>query len=308
MQATLTAFWGTVLRGGVWVLALLLLRIGAAQAQESRVLTPVASFDDARALAADPNGRLYVTDAARDAVVILNADGTTAQVLGGPGMRAGEFEDPVDVDPTNGLSIFVADAGNGRVQRFSGEGQFLEALPVDASASAEGPSRAFDDGRDGASVQGSGRPIAVASSSADETFVIEGRRGVVVTWDDRRRPQQLIGAMGKGRLTSPVALALEGTRRLYVADRGDGAVHVFDSFGTHLRRLRTPDLPDVRSLTWRQGRLWIVCEDRVLIWRPDTRRTTPHSVEVDAPLVDASQVGNTVYLLTPNRLWRRPAW
>jgi sugar lactone lactonase YvrE len=268
----------------------------------------VASFEDARALAADPNGRLYVAAAARDAVVMLNPDGSAAQVMGGPGMRAGEFENPADVDPTNGLSIFVADAGNGRVQRFSGEGQYLESLPVDASATPEEPRRAFDDGRDGASVQGSGRPIAVASSSADKTFVIEGRRGAVLTWDDRRRPQQLIGAFGGGRLTAPVALALQGTRRLYVADRDAAAIHVFDAFGTHLRRLRTPDLPHVRSLAWRRDRLWIVCEDRILVWSSDTRRTTPHPVRLDAPLVDATRVDDTVYLLTPTRLWRRPAW
>ena len=51
--------------------------------------TVLAQFEDARALAGGPRGRLYVADAGRDAVDILEPDGTRRATIGGPGSRPG---------------------------------------------------------------------------------------------------------------------------------------------------------------------------------------------------------------------------
>ena len=99
--------------------------LGDAGAQDTTGAVPgtvLARFDNARALAVDPRGRLYVADAARDVVSVLGPGGRQKMVLGGSGTRAGEFDTPSDVDPSNGQVILVADAYNGRVQRFSEEG------------------------------------------------------------------------------------------------------------------------------------------------------------------------------------------
>ena len=266
-------------------------------------------FQNATALALDPRGQLYVADAGRDAVVLLSSEGGTQAVLGGSGTRAGQFLGPADVDPTNGQTLYVADAGNGRLQRFSEELQYLEALPVGRAFEEGRALRAFDDGRDGSSVQGSGRPIAVGSSPGDHTFAIDEEAGVVLKWDEQRRPERIIGGavQRRGRLLRPVALALEGSRRLYVADRGREEVLVYDRFGTFMQTLALSPLPDVRALTFRRGRLWIVCPQRVFIWNPETRQAIEHAVALPSPLVDVAPSADGIYLLTATRLWKRPA-
>ena len=279
-------------------------------AQDEPAPTVVARFEEATALSIDPTGRLYVADAGADVVRIMGRDGTERAVLGGAGTRAGQFDRPADVDPTNGQTLWVADAGNGRVQRFSEEGLYLEALPVGPAFREGRDQRALDDGRDGATVRGAGRPVAVASTSGDETFVLDGREDAVLKWDDQRRPERVLGARGRpGRtLERPVALALDGTRRLYVADQAAGAVFAFDLFGSLMKRLPISHLPDLRALTIHRKRLWIVCSGRVYVWAPRRGVTTVHEVDLSAPLVDAARRGDDVFLLTERHLYRRPSW
>ncbi|HKL88009.1 MAG TPA: hypothetical protein VJ884_03315, partial [Salinibacter sp.] len=60
-------------------------------AQTAAQDTVIARFRDARALATDPLGRVYVADAGRDVVRVFNRDGDEQGSLGGAGTRAGEF-------------------------------------------------------------------------------------------------------------------------------------------------------------------------------------------------------------------------
>lgn len=294
---------------GVVVGVLLGLVGGTVAAQPAAPDTVLARFRDAQALAVDPLGRLHVADAGRDVVRILDRTGNSLGTLGGAGTRAGEFDSPSDVDPTNGQTLWVADAGNGRVQHFSADGLYLEALAVGPSVLEGGGQRFLDDGRDGAAVQGDGRPIAVASTSGDEVFAIDGRNDRVLKWNEQRRPERFVGAVGGADAPRrPVALALDGTRRLYVADREREAVLAYDLFGSLVGRLATPPLPTVQALSMHRGRLWIVCAERVFVWDPATRTAAEHGVDLPAPLVDAVQRGDELFLLTPTRLYRRSAW
>lgn len=265
---------------------------------EARVL---AQFQDARALAVDPLGRLYVADAGRDAVVILGPDGRRQTIIGGSGTRAGEFDTPSDVDPTNGQVLLVADTYNGRVQRFSEEGQYLESLPI---GRGEGLARGFDDGRDGSAVQGNGRPVAVASNSHGTTFILDERDGVLLRWSELQGMDRIVDGLagGRDRLEDPVALTVGAEGHLYVADAAQEAILVFDRFGTYLRRLPTPSLPNVRALTWRRGRLWIVESDRLWVWERSSRRANTHPISVNNTLQDVVPTTRALYILTSTHL------
>lgn len=278
----------------------------AAAAAQASGQTSLATFREATALSVDPSGRLYVADAGRDVIRLFGTDGASLETLGGSGTRAGEFDGPEALDPTNGQTLYVADAGNGRIQQFSAEFQYLGALAVGAPAGLGVRQRTFDDGRDGADVQGTGRPIAVTSSTSDDVFVVDAYRDVVVRFDAQGRVDRLIGPAS--RLDEPVALAIDGRRRLYVADRGQEAVLAYDLFGTFVERLSLPALPSVQSLSVHDGRLWIVCPRHVFVWAPETDTVRRHAVRLDAPLVDAAPRDGEVLLLTEHHLYRRAGW
>ena len=294
----------SIILGGL-LAALVVLDGGpAARAQPAADRAVLARFESARALAIDPTGRLYVADAGRDVVYVLDRQGAERAALGSPGTRAGEFDGPEGLDPTNGQALLVADAGNGRVQRFSAEWQYLEALPIGRSVGAP-EQRVFDDGRVGADVQGDGRPVAVASTDGGDLYVLDERAGAVVTFDAQRRPDPIVGAAGE--LQEPVAIALDdGT--LYVADAGRRAVFRYGRFGTFQGRLPLPDLPAPRALTVHRGRLWVVCADRIVVWDPATETRRVHRVPLPGPLVGAVGWKGTLFALTDRQLVRLPGW
>lgn len=290
------------------LILLLLPLVAAAQPVDSWLteMRSVAEFQDARALAADPMGRLYVVDGGQDAVFQLDARGVLLETLGGSGTGEGQFDQPQDVDPTNGLVLLVADAGNNRLQRFSRTFLPLGSIPVGrVDRFAPGAESAtLNIGSEGGVQEADGRPIAVITNNATETFAIDANNNVVLKWDVSRRFERVIGGFnaGDGALEKPVALAADG-QSLYVADRGHEAVLVYDAFGSYVRTL-APDLAqEVRAVSVAGNELWIVLPHHILVYstRGDLLRT--FAVRLGDPLVDVQRVGDTLYLLTSSRLY-----
>lgn len=265
----------------------------------------LAEFEDATALAVDPRGRLYVTDAGRDVVVILSPEGEPLQTLGGSGTRAGEFDLPADVDPANGQVIAVADKYNGRVQRFTEEGQYLESLPVGGGADDRGVDRAFDDGRDGAAERGEGRPIAVASTGGGGLLILDDAKGIVYRWTKMGGLESIVdGAMGGKQLRMPVGLAVGTRDRIYVADAGREKVLVYDRFGTFIRVLPTPRLANLRSIALGRGTVWITCADRLVAWDVRGKTVRERTFGDQEVLVEVVPYRNGLYVLTESQLIR----
>jgi hypothetical protein len=63
-------------------------------------------------------GRLFVLEAGRHRLLEFDAAGQRRDSLGGRGEGDYQFRNPAALDATNGLRIYTADAGNGRVQLF----------------------------------------------------------------------------------------------------------------------------------------------------------------------------------------------
>jgi len=270
----------------------------------------VMSFEDAGAMAVDPLAHLYVVDTGNETIFQLSLDGDLLQSLGGPGSGEGQFDEPADIDPTNGLTLYVADAGNGRIQRFSKNFAFLGALPVDeidihTDRGLRPTYRRYDDET---SLPGAGRPIAVAAAGDDELFVIDGQHQHVLKWDHDRRLAQVIGGFGEGEgmLVDPVALAVQPGTTLYVADRTRQAVVVFDLFGNYIRLLAQGLAGEVAALLVVGQDLWIVCSNRLLIYERGRRLSRVMQVQLDRPLVDVAVADRYLFLLTVATLYRVP--
>lgn len=265
----------------------------------------LAEFVDATSLAIDPAGRLYVTDAGADAVVQLTSDGTVQARYGGPGTRPGAFDDPADLDPTNGLVLYVADAGNARIQRFARAFQFLEALPVGSAAGADAQPT-YDHQDANALAGGTGYPVAVVASNADELYVIDAAQGHIVQWELQRHTSRIIGGFnaGPGALRDPVALALGPESQLFVADRGRSAVLVFDAFGSFLNRYADGLAANAAGLRVVDGRLWLISPHAVQVIDFSGQLGRRWTVRLGAPLIDAARHAGQTYFLTARRLYR----
>ncbi|HLA62873.1 MAG TPA: hypothetical protein VK610_00480 [Rhodothermales bacterium] len=266
-------------------------------------LALVATFTDARALAADGSGRLYVVDAAESVVVVLDTAGVRLATFGGPGAGAYAFLEPADVDPTNGLELYVADAGNGRLQRFSRDGRLLDTVPVPLDVPPAGSNASIPPDAQ------RGRPVAVAAGAAGAVYAAEGSRNVVYVWRGSSRQAEPLGGERSTREApaAPVGLDARGDGTLAVADGRRGEAVVYDALGHPLRTLPGPD--GVRAVSWAEGRdgprLLVTGARAVAVYADDGRLLGTRSFELGREtLVDAVESDGRLWLLTPTRLLR----
>ncbi len=273
--------------------------------------TVIAEFTDAAAVAVDPNGDVFVVDASKSTLTRLNSNGELVAVYGGPGSGEYELDSPEDIDVSAGFVWVVADAGNGRVKRFSSEFLHLQSIPLDLSSFAvtqSAGSGGFREEEGDPLRYAGGRPVAVAANLSDETFAIDANRGVVVKWNPARRLERVFGGPAelRGALVEPVGLAIDKEGRIYVADHAQAAVLVYDRFGTFMRRIADGLAADVVEVTVVGGRLLVVTPDRVSVYSTEGALVGRYRLDLGEPLRDVSVANGAFMVLTERRLIRVP--
>ncbi len=141
-------------------------------------------------VAIDDAGRVAVSDADGDRVLVFDPYLDLETVLGGPGRSDGQFVEPAGVALLPGGGLVVADAGAARVVRFDARGAFVARL-ADARDGLRAPRGLVVDGERGCLVADpeAGRVVALRlDASARRAWTTNGRFepvDVAVTRDGR---------------------------------------------------------------------------------------------------------------------------
>lgn len=272
-------------------------------------LQSLATFRDARALATDGKGILYVTDAGKNTLYKLASDGRIIGQVGGTGSGNQQFDEPTDVEATNGLDLYVADFGNKRVQHFSGELRFLESIPlVFETHTARQIAGYFSPNADydNKLILSEGDPIAVAVNIAQELFVADQGHAFIAKWDRGRRIQRFFGRYdaGDAAVLDPVSMVATANGLVFVADRGRDEVMVFDAFGTFLRRFGDEKLKDLHGIALFGDRLIVSGAHHIWVYEADGTQLFTYALNLKEPVVDVVYAQHHLYVLTPTSLGR----
>ena len=247
-------------------------------------------FEDARALATDGRGRLYVADAGARHIAVLTTGGSLIQTISGSADTP--LSAPVDVTAFGGLTISVADAGLAAVARFGIDGRALGLLRPDGRNRTAG----IDETRP---IEARDRftPAAIASAP-DGTLYAASDEGAVVQITPDFRQTVLRRA--------DTADALIGVTALAATD--DAVFSVQSGRLVRLDRLLVrgqvdPDVAEVQAISAQGDRLLIVTSTRALVSLPGEA-----SVEIAFPArIDvrgAVLIDRTLFVLTRTGLWR----
>jgi DNA-binding beta-propeller fold protein YncE len=279
------------------LIALLLLVTSPALAQQAPPSIPFDSvpnplrlphnmyFGEASGVAVNSKGHVFVLSRgntsgpayAAAAAQLLEFDGKGAFVGEmGKNLYAWSFAHTVKVDPKD--NIWVTDKGSDMVIKFDPEGRVLMVFGRKQEASDEetGPLKhpkpplAAEDGRF--------RQVTdVAFDKSGNTFISDGYINSRVakvdkdgnwlkSWGDRGK--------GPGQFNTPHSIATDADGNVYVADRGNHRIQVFDGDGKFLRQFtidvpvpsdakpaigKIPDEAVVAGGTFAPGSPWAIC-------------------------------------------------
>lgn len=187
---------------------------------------------------------------------------------GGRGQGSGQFDRPQGLATDSAGNIFVADTGNGRIQKFSPTGVFLSAIGTKGSDHGQ-----FGE-PSGVAVDQAGNIYVVEASNhrvqklaPNGTFISEWAPGlygprriaigpdasIYVVDQGRSRIVKLnpdgkllttwgSGGSGDGQMRDPTSVAVDSTNnRVYVADPINSRIQIFDSSGTFLTKFSIPE-------------------------------------------------------------------
>ncbi len=189
------------------------------------------------------------------------AEQAVSAFQGGHGSGRGQFDNPHGLAVDSVGSIFVADTGNGRIQKFSPNGTFVTSIAatdpngiaVDRAgniyvAEIGSKHRIEKLGRNGTSIAewapGLYGPRRIAIGPDDSIYVVDQGRARMVKFSPDGRVLATWGSSGSGdgQFSDHTSVAIDpNTNRVYVADPINSRIQVFDSDGKFLIKWSVPE-------------------------------------------------------------------
>jgi DNA-binding beta-propeller fold protein YncE len=178
-------------------------------------------FQAPGALAIAQGGDVYAMDTGGNRVERFGPDGAFVSEFGVSGAGDGEFafngsSSQMAVDPSDG-SVYVADSGNNRIQKFDATGAYVTQFGVAGSADGElsGPL--------GVAVDPVSKDVYVADSNNNRIERFSSAGAYISQFGT--------AGAGDGELSFPTRVAVDSTGRVYVLDAGNVRVQRFDATG-----------------------------------------------------------------------------
>lgn len=200
-------------------------------------------------VAVDSQDRVWTLNAIDPPVQVYDTEGNFIKSWG-----AGKFKNPhfIRIDPEG--HVWCADYGNHTVRKFTEEGELLLTL-----GTMDMPGRDEDH---------LNRPTDVAITPAGDIFVTDGYgNNRVVHYDKEGRFIKDWGELGvgPGNLSQPHSIAVDSAGRLYVGERNNCRIQIFDQEGKTLEQWRDLINP------WG---IWITPKDEIYVCGSSPARWT----------------------------------
>jgi tripartite motif-containing protein 71 len=180
------------------------------------------TLDSPRGLAVAPNGDVYVADLSNGRVSIFGGDGKFKATLGHLGAepgkgKPGEFNEPSGVAVGPDGTVYVADAWNGRIQKFDAKGKVL--------------------GEYGGVRYSFYSPRNVAVDKAGNLYVADTGNSAVKVIDPSGKLLRVLGGRGSGggKFNEVFGVAVNSRGEVFVADPGNKRIHKFSASGDFLK-------------------------------------------------------------------------
>lgn len=185
-------------------------------------------FSNAVSMTMDGKGFIYVLDKDQNQIYKLDSNFNIIKTAGGKGWKSGQFDAPTFVDGSSGLDIIVSDPNNNRVQRLDLNLAFVTELKTDQQTFLE--EFQFR------------TPVSSIVVNSSELYIVDGENKRVVVFPKGFEPNNSFGGFNstKGRLVEPAKIGKDGNNMIYVLDKSNNSIKVYDNFGSYKKDIK-PD-------------------------------------------------------------------
>jgi hypothetical protein len=234
---------------------LALLSSSRANAQEAIVEDyRIGNFESASSIDIDPFGNIFVSDRTMNMVFKYSIRGEQLASIGGQGWSNNEFDEPMGLDASLGVSIYVSDYNNNRVSRFDKDLNFLGSF-----STQDDPNQELE----------FGYPRDVAVSQVGDLFVLDEENQQVLYTSGFASIQFVFGGVESGemRLQGALALATGPNDNVYVLEAN--RVAAFDVFGNPVRQFATDTFTDAVGIAVYGSAVFVVTTNDIYIYSHD---------------------------------------
>ncbi len=176
---------------------------------------------------------LYVADTGNDRIVRLSSDGRFVSQYGGFGVAFGDaseeredsLDEPWDVAPGGFSNFYVSDQNNDRVCEF------------DAYKNYRGTTYP----REGDRASRLNKPRGIMVDGENNIWLVDSREDRVLKLTPSGNKLFELGGFGwsSQKFKEPTQVAVDDSGRIFVCDRGNGRIGVFDRLGSYLNDIKT---------------------------------------------------------------------
>ncbi len=254
----------------------------------------IGEFKDAETMSIIENGDIVVIDRKTSKLFHRNSKSGEMNFFGGIGWGNYEFDDPVDVWSSFLFEIYVTDKNNHRIQKYDKASNFIQTIDENSFSKLEG--RFY--------------PLACATSSQGDLFVIESDGHRIIKINQRHQIEKEIGTFrdGEGALTQPLDISVAGDDNLFVLD--NSSVKVFDRYGNFVKTIPLSPGNHWKRIQSSVDRITVTSSTSILIFDFDGAllqsipKTSIMGLNPNEELRDAIISSNRVLLLTSTTLYR----
>lgn len=225
-------------------------RLGDMRESQSSVITGYVHVNDIQgklgtralsrpgALSLDPSGNLIICDTGNNRLVKVKPDGTFLTETGGFGFTRDKFNSPTSLGTSDRVNFYLFDSSNDRIVRLDYDLNWLSSTDL-GDLSLEYPI---------------GRGGSIAVNSFGDIYVSDPENSRVIRFDSGFNLLSELTELGG--FLDPGTMAFDSRDNLYVVNREEGNLIVFDSYDGYVRSLLDGELSDLIGI-------WIDRSDRI---------------------------------------------
>ena len=214
-------------------------------------------FKENSGVTVDSSGNIYVSDTNNYRLQVFNNDGAYLRKSSSYGTADGQFLSPYDITRDSSNNIYVTDANNSRIQVFNNTGTFLRKFggkpisTINSVPTVGGTGYTVGDVLTVTGGVGGTATVTVTTVSGGVvtglSLTTNGNGSVYATGTGKATTggtgvgctiniTAIVSSSADGQFNSPAGIALDPSGNIYVADKINSRIQVFNNAGTYLRK------------------------------------------------------------------------